>query len=128
MKKILVIGASGQIGVELTLALRALHGGDQVIASNSRDEHPLLVGTGPFTRLDVMNKAAVQSVVEECDVGEIYLLAALLSATGEKDPNRAWDLNIGSLRQVLDLAVEKKLKLFCPSSIALFVPTTPRDG
>jgi nucleoside-diphosphate-sugar epimerase len=127
MAKILVIGACGQIGVELTLALRKVHGNENVVASDIKDEHPLLVGTGPFAVLDAGSAEATRSLVKREGITEIYLLAALLSATGEKNPKLAWDLNMGSLRQILDLGVDEKLKIFWPSSIAVFGPTTPRD-
>ncbi len=126
MQTILVMGACGQIGVELTLALRKLHGSERVIATDIREEHPLLQGTGPYEILDVTDAAATRALVEKAGVTQIYLLAALLSATGEKNPKLAWDLNMNSLRQVLELCVEKRLKLFWPSSIAIFGPTTPK--
>jgi len=126
--KILVLGACGQIGVELTIALRKKYGGEYVIASDVRDEHALLVGSGPYIQLDVMNREAVQNVVKTNGVTHVYLLAALLSATGEKDPQRAWELNMESLRGVLEIAVENALHVFWPSSIAVFGPTTPRDS
>jgi nucleoside-diphosphate-sugar epimerase len=128
MQKVLVIGACGQIGVELTLALRKIHGNESVIATDIRDEHELLKGTGPYQTLDAMDAAATRTLIERESITEIYLLAALLSATGEKNPKLAWDLNMTSLRQVLDLGVEKKLKIFWPSSIAVFGPTTPRQN
>ena len=126
--KILVIGACGQIGGELTLALRKIYGNENVIAADIRDEHPMLSGTGPYTVLDAMDADATRALVEKEGVTDIYLLAALLSATGEKNPKLAWDLNMTSLRQILDLGVEKKLKIFWPSSIAVFGATTPRDN
>ncbi len=128
MSKILIMGACGQIGVELTLALRKIHGGENVLAIDIREEHPLLVGTGPYGKLDAMDAEATRALVKKEGITEIYLLAALLSATGEKDPKLAWDLNMGSLRQILELGVEEKLKIFWPSSIAIFGPTTPRDN
>jgi nucleoside-diphosphate-sugar epimerase len=127
-EKVLVIGACGQIGVELTLALRTLHGSENVIATDIREEHELLKGTGPYQTLDAMNGEATRELVKKEGITDIYLLAALLSATGEKNPKLAWDLNMTSLRQVLDLGVEEKLKIFWPSSIAVFGPTTPRQN
>jgi nucleoside-diphosphate-sugar epimerase len=127
-EKILVIGACGQIGTELTIALRKKYGGQNVIAADIKEESPLFLGTGPFTALDAMDSEGTKSLVEKENITTIYLLAALLSATGEKNPKLCWDLNMGSLRQVLDLAVEKKLKIFWPSSIAVFGPTTPREN
>lgn len=127
-EKILVIGACGQIGVELTTALRKAYGNDNVWASDIREENPLLTGTGPYTTLDATDAAATKVIVEKEGITTIYLLAALLSATGEKNPKLCWDLNMDSLRQVLDLAVEKKLKVFWPSSIAAYGPTTPSEN
>src|SRR3989338_2192157 len=128
MKKILIIGACGQIGVELTLALRKIHGGESVFASDLKEEHDFLKDTGPFVNLNATDAVATRSFVEKENITEIYLLAALLSATGEKDPKLAWELNMESLRQILDLGVDKKLKIFWPSSIAVFGPTTPRKN
>ena len=126
MEKILIIGACGQIGVELTLALRKIYGNENVWASDIRGEHPLLSGTGPYAVLNANDAEATRAIVEKAGITQVYLLAALLSATGEKDPKLCLDLNMGSLRQVLDLAVEKKFKIFWPSSIAVFGTTTPK--
>jgi nucleoside-diphosphate-sugar epimerase len=127
-EKILIIGACGQIGVELTLALRKLYGDNEVIASDIRDEHPLLKGTGPYTILNAMDGEAIHALVKKEGVTQIYLLAAVLSATGEKDPKKAWGINMVSLLQVLDIGVQEKLnKIYWPSSIAVFGPTTPRE-
>src|SRR5690349_11125441 len=126
-EKILVIGASGQIGVELTLALRKIYGASNVIASDLREQNELLHGTGPYVSLDVMNKEMLHVQVIRQGVTQIYLLAAILSATGEKNPNLAWHLNMQSLLNVLDIAKEEKLtKIYWPSSIAVFGPTSPR--
>jgi nucleoside-diphosphate-sugar epimerase len=122
-EKILVIGASGQIGVELTLALRKIYGAANVIASDLREQNPLLIGTGPYVSLDVMNKEMLHVQVIRQGVTQIYLLAAILSATGEKNPNLAWHLNMQGLLNVLDIAREEKLsKVYWPSSIAVFGP------
>ena len=127
-EKILVIGASGQIGVELTLALRKIYGNNNVIASDLREENPLLHGTGPYVSLDVMNKEMLHVQVIRQGITQIYLLAAILSATGEKNPHLAWNLNMQSLLNVLDIAKEEKLhKVYWPSSIAVFGPTSPKD-
>lgn len=127
-EKILVIGASGQIGVELTLALRKIYGNAQVIASDLREENELLKGTGPYVSLDVMNKEMLHVQVIRQGITQIYLLAAILSATGEKNPNLAWSLNMQSLLNVLDIAREEKLhKVYWPSSIAVFGPTSPKQ-
>jgi nucleoside-diphosphate-sugar epimerase len=125
--KILVIGASGQIGVELTMALRKKYGNNNVIASDLREENPLLKGTGPYVSLDVMNKEMLHVQVIRQNITQIYLLAAILSATGEKNPNLAWHLNMQGLLNVLDIAREEKLhKIYWPSSIAVFGPTSPK--
>lgn len=127
-EKILVIGASGQIGVELTLALRKMYGPGNVIASDLREENPLLHGTGPYVSLDVMNKEMLHVQVIRQGITQIYLLAAILSATGEKNPNLAWHLNMQGLLNVLDIAREEKLhKVYWPSSIAVFGPTSPKQ-
>jgi nucleoside-diphosphate-sugar epimerase len=126
-EKILVIGASGQIGVELTLALRKIYGNSNVVASDLREENDLLKGTGPYVSLDVMNKEMLHVQVIRQNITQIYLLAAILSATGEKNPNLAWNLNMQSLLNVLDIAKEEKLhKVYWPSSIAVFGPTSPK--
>ncbi len=126
-EKILVIGASGQIGVELTLALRKIYGNANVIASDLREQNALLEGTGPYVSLDVMNKEMLHVQVIRQNITQIYLLAAILSATGEKNPNLAWNLNMQGLLNVLDIAREEKLhKVYWPSSIAVFGPTSPR--
>jgi nucleoside-diphosphate-sugar epimerase len=126
-EKILVIGASGQIGVELTLALRKIYGASHVIASDLREQNELLQGTGPYVSLDVMNKEMLHVQVIRQNVTQIYLLAAILSATGEKNPGLAWHLNMQGLLNVLDIAREEKLsKVYWPSSIAVFGPTSPK--
>ncbi len=127
--KILVIGASGQIGVELTLALRKIYGDANVVASDLREQNPLLVGTGPYVSLDVMNKEMLHVQVIRQNFTQIYLLAAILSATGEKNPNLAWNLNMTGLLNVLDIAREEKIKkVYWPSSIAVFGPTSPKQN
>lgn len=127
--KILVIGASGQIGVELTLALRKIYGNQNVIASDLREQNPLLEGTGPYVSLDVMNKEMLHVQVIRQNITQIYLLAAILSATGEKNPNLAWNLNMQGLLNVLDIAREENLhKVYWPSSIAVFGPTSPKNN
>jgi nucleoside-diphosphate-sugar epimerase len=127
--KILVIGASGQIGVELTLALRKIYGNANVVASDLREENELLKGSGPYVSLDVMNKEMLHVQVIRQNITQIYLLAAILSATGEKNPGLAWHLNMQGLLNVLDIAREEKLsKVYWPSSIAVFGPTSPRQN
>lgn len=124
---ILVIGASGQLGVELTLALRKMYGNNKVMAADLREESELLKGTGPYVSLDVMNKEMLHVLVLRQNITEIYLLAAILSATGEKNPHLAWSLNMQGLLNVLDIAKEENIKkVFWPSSIAVFGPTSPK--
>jgi nucleoside-diphosphate-sugar epimerase len=128
-ERILVIGACGQIGVELTLALRKIYGDSNVIASDLREENDLLKGTGPYVSLDVMNKEMLHVQVIRQNITQIYLLAAMLSATGEKNPNLAWHLNMQSLLNVLEIAREENLhKVYWPSSIAVFGPTSPKQN
>lgn len=127
--RILILGACGQIGTELTLALRALPGSDQVIASDIREGSELLRSSGPFELLDATNYGALEDVVMHYEIDEVYLMAAMLSATAEKFPMRAWNLNMNSLFNVLNLAKEGKIaKVFWPSSIAVFGPNTPREN
>lgn len=126
-ERILVIGACGQIGVELTLALRKKFGNDTVVASDLREENPLLKGTGPYVALDVMNKEMLHVMVIRQNITRIYLLAAILSATGEKNPNLSWSLNMQSLLNVLEIARDENVhKIFWPSSIAVFGPSSPK--
>ncbi len=128
-EKILVIGASGQIGVELTLALRKIYGNANVVASDLREQNPLLEGTGPYVSLDVMNKEMLHVQVIRQNITQIYLLAAILSATGEKNPNLAWNLNMTGLLNVLDIAREEMIaKVYWPSSIAVFGTTSPKQN
>lgn len=128
-EKILVIGASGQIGVELTLALRKIYGNANVVASDLREENDLLKGTGPYVSLDIMNKEMLHVQVIRQNITQVYLLAAILSATGEKNPNLAWNLNMQGLLNVLDIAKEENLhKIYWPSSIAVFGPTSPKKN
>ncbi|HUH47519.1 MAG TPA: NAD-dependent epimerase/dehydratase family protein, partial [Arenibacter sp.] len=128
-KSILIIGACGQIGTELTLALRQRYGSDRVVASDIREGSENLMASGPFEILDATSYEAVENIVMHYEIEEIYLMAAMLSATAEKFPMRAWDLNMNSLFHVLNLAKENKInKVFWPSSIAVFGPSTPKEG
>lgn len=123
--KILVIGSSGQVGTELVEELRELYGNENVIASDIRE--PQIAQNGPFEILDILNQVQLLEIVEKYNVKEVYLLAALLSATAEKNPEFGWDLNMNSLFNVLNLAKDKIIdKIFWPSSIAVFGPTTPQ--
>jgi nucleoside-diphosphate-sugar epimerase len=128
-EKILVIGACGQIGVELTMALRKIHGNENVLASDLREEHELLKGTGPYVTCDVMNKESLHVLIIRHNITQVYLLAAILSATGEKNPSMAWHINMQSLLNVLEIAREEKLtKIYWPSSIAVFGPNSPKHN
>ncbi len=128
-KSILIIGACGQIGTELTLALREKYGNDCVVASDIREGGESLMASGPFELLDATNYSAIEDVVMYYEIDEVYLMAAMLSATAEKFPMRAWNLNMNSLFNVLNLAKEKKISsIFWPSSIAVFGPNTPREN
>jgi nucleoside-diphosphate-sugar epimerase len=125
----LIIGASGQIGIELTMALRKKLGPNRVIASDLRATTDSELLSGPFEVLDVLDKEALEKVIAKHNIGEVYLLAALLSATAEKNPDFAWRLNMEGLFNVLELAKAKKItKVFWPSSIAVFGPSTPRHS
>lgn len=127
-KRILIIGACGQIGTELTIYLRQRFGSHKVIASDIREGDEELMNSGPFEILDATNYEAIQEVVIRYEITEVYLMAAMLSATAEKFPMRGWNLNMDSLFHVLNLAKDKKVeKVFWPSSIAVFGPTTPKN-
>jgi nucleoside-diphosphate-sugar epimerase len=126
-EKILVIGSSGQIGTELVQELRKLYGTENVVASDLKAGDGS--AEGPFEALDVMNREALGKVVHTHKITQVYLLAALLSATAEKNPMFAWKLNMDGLFNVLDLAREKHIqKVYWPSSIAVFGPNTPKDN
>ena len=128
-KNILIIGACGQIGTELTYTLRAKFGDEVVIASDIREGNETLMDSGPFELLDATDYNALEEIIAYWEINEVYLMAAMLSATAEKFPMRAWNLNMNSLFNVLNLAKEKKIsKIFWPSSIAVFGPNTPREN
>ena len=127
--KILIIGACGQIGTELTQKLRKLYGTENVIASDIRKLNNDVVNSGPFEVINALDFNQIEHLVEIHHITDIYLMAALLSATAEKNPAFAWDLNMNSLFHVLNLAKAKKIKkIFWPSSIAVFGPTTPKEN
>ena len=127
--KILIIGACGQIGTELTQKLREIYGVENVIASDIRKLNIDVVNSGLFEVLNALDFNQIQHLVEVHQIDEVYLMAALLSATAEKNPAFAWDLNMNSLFHVLNLAKAGKIKkIFWPSSIAVFGPTTPREN
>lgn len=126
MEKILVTGPFGQIGSELVPVLQARHGKSNVICIGHRTVPAWY--DGPLERGDVAEKRFIEEVVAKHGITTVYHLASILSATGEKDPQLTWKVNVEGLKHILDLAAERKLKLFWPSSIAVFGPTTPRDG
>jgi nucleoside-diphosphate-sugar epimerase len=125
---VLVLGAAGQIGTDLVMRLRKDIGSDRVIASDVKQIGGELRESGPFVVADVLDFNTIARIIDQHQVKEVYLLAALLSATAEQKPKLAWKLNMEGLFNVLDIAKEKKgMKVFWPSSIAVFGPTTPRD-
>ena len=124
---ILVIGSSGQIGTELVMKLREMYGNNHVVASDIRPSSEEVIQSGPFEELDIMNEAHLHEIVKKHNVTQVYLLAALLSATAEKNIELGWSLNMRSLSNVLDLGREKVIKkIYWPSSIAVFGPNTPQ--
>jgi nucleoside-diphosphate-sugar epimerase len=127
MAKIVILGACGQIGTELVLELRRIHGDHEVIAADIKEHCPEILSNGPYEKIDILDRSAVRDLICGNGTEEVYLLAALLSATAEKNPDLAWRLNMEGLFTVLDLAKEGHVKkIFWPSSIAVFGPTTPR--
>ncbi|MDR9443120.1 MAG: NAD-dependent epimerase/dehydratase family protein [Schleiferiaceae bacterium] len=128
MRKILVLGAGGQIGTDLVATLRQQHGPENVIASDLKSPETV-TGQGPYEKLDATDAAALREVVQRYEVGTIYHLVAMLSATAEKVPEKGWQLNMNTLFHVLNLAREGWIeKVFWPSSIAAFGPTTPKQN
>ncbi|MHA1567123.1 MAG: NAD-dependent epimerase/dehydratase family protein [Alphaproteobacteria bacterium] len=129
MAKILVIGALGQIGSELVVALRSRFGVETVIAADVRILPPgAAAKDGPFQHLDCTSFRQIETVIRRNDIGTIYHLAAVLSAVAEEKPQASWDLNMGGLYRVLEAARECGCSMFFPSSIGAFGPTTPRDN
>ena len=127
MKRTLVIGAGGQIGTELVLALREKFGAENVVAADVKADCPEQLVNGPYIKMDILDRVFVESYIKENQFDDVYLLAALLSATAEKNPDFAWRLNMEGLFTILDLAKDGFIKkIFWPSSIAVFGPTTPR--
>lgn len=128
-QRILIVGASGQIGTELTARLREQFGSHKVIATDIREGDNDLLEGGPFEILDAMDYKALEDIIIRHEITDVYLLAAMLSATAEKFPMRAWNLNMNSLFNVLNLAKDNKIKkVFWPSSIAVFGSTTPKSN
>jgi len=128
MKKILITGATGQIGSELTIELRKKHGSDNVIAAgHKRTPSEKLFQSGPFEYVDTTDKDNIEKIVTKYDIDTIYHLAAVLSATGEQNPQLAWNVNMNSLYNILEVARKHEIaRVFWPSSIAVFGPSTPR--
>jgi nucleoside-diphosphate-sugar epimerase len=128
MKKILITGALGQIGSELTLTLRDIYGTDNVLATDIRKNDSEAANNGPFELLDVMDGSKMVELAKKYEVDTIIHMAALLSATAEAKPVFAWNLNMGGLMNALETARELDCKFFTPSSIGAFGPTTPKDN
>ncbi|TDG35072.1 NAD-dependent epimerase/dehydratase family protein [Pedobacter changchengzhani] len=128
-EKIIVLGSNGQIGTELVNALRKINGDDNVIACDIRRPDYDIKNSAPFEFVNVLEKDVIKAVFDKYQPTQVYLLAALLSATGEQNPKLAWDLNMNGLLNVLDLALEfKTKKVYWPSSIAVFGPSSPKDN
>jgi nucleoside-diphosphate-sugar epimerase len=126
--KILVTGACGQIGTELVPELRRRYGRENVLAADIREPREPLASSGPFVLADVTDRAGLARLIERHKIGTVYHLAAILSAKGEQDPQRAWIVNVEGLRNILELARAYGLRLFWPSSIAVFGPATPKEN
>lgn len=129
MGKILITGASGQIGSDLTLELRKRYGNERIIATDIQEPSVDIKESGPFEILDVIDREKMYNIIKKYNISQIYHLAALLSGTAEEMPQKAWHINMQSLMNVLELAREEKLeRIFFPSSIAVFGPSTPRQN
>ena len=129
MAKILVIGAAGQIGSELTMTLRRRYGNDNVVAGvHSKRPREELLRSGPHVSCDCLDVRQLRAIVQVCRIERIYHLAAILSAAGEANPHLAWDVNMNGLYNVLEVARQRGCSVFAPSSIAAFGPSTPADN
>ncbi len=129
MSKIIVLGACGQIGTELVCALRKKYGENEVVAADIKDECPPIISNGTYVKMDIIHRDIIREYIISNKIQEVYLLAALLSATAERKPDFAWKLNMEGLFTILDLAKEGYVKkIFWPSSIAVFGPTTPMNN
>lgn len=127
--KILIIGACGQIGTELTLKLREIYGNHNVVASDIKNSDDVKMQLGPFEVFDATNLDALENIILHYEIDEVYLMAAMLSGIAEKFPMKAWNLNMNTLFHVLNLAKDGKLKkIYWPSSIAVFGPSTPKEN
>lgn len=128
MRKILITGSLGQLGTELVPYLRGIYGNDNVISSSRRVHEKMdLVKESPFELMDVTDEGRIGEIVDQYKIDTIIHLAAILSATGEQYPKLLWNVNMNGLYNVLEIAREKNLSVFTPSSIAAFGPTTPRE-
>lgn len=130
MKKIMVTGAVGQIGSELTMALRKKYGSNNVLATGHKTQpKPELRDSGPFEFINVTKRETIEDVIKKYKVDTIYHMSAILSAVGEKNPQLAWDVNMNGTYNILEIAREREMtRIFVPSSIAAFGPETPRDS
>jgi nucleoside-diphosphate-sugar epimerase len=128
LKKILILGAGGQIGSELTPALRKIYGVDNVVATDLNEDVNEVLKEGPFYKLDALDRQSYYDIVKKHDIDSIYNMVALLSAVGERDPKLAWKINMGALLNSLEIAHERNCALFTPSSIGAFGPDTPADN
>lgn len=129
MEKILVVGSSGQIGTELVLELRKIYGYDNVVASDIKNSSSEVMSSGPFETLNILDEKLLREIIKKHQITQVYLLAALLSATAEQNIELGWQLNMRSHSHILDLGREKLVKkIFWPSSIAVFGPTTPKEN
>ena len=127
-KNILVVGAAGQIGTELVMELRKECGNDNVVAGDIRPASDEIMASGPFAPMDITDLMRLEEIIERHEIDTVYQMAALLSGTAEQKPQYAWHLNMTGLLNVLELAREGKIqKVYWPSSIAVFGPTTPKE-
>ncbi|MBK5720549.1 NAD-dependent epimerase/dehydratase family protein [Dysgonomonas sp. Marseille-P4677] len=128
MKNILIVGSTGQIGSELSIKLRSIYGDNNVICGYYKPPYPKgFFDWGPTVEIDATNIQQIADVVKKYKIDTIYNLAAILSATAEKNPKLGWDVGVGSLMNCLDVAREFKCAVFTPSSIGAFGPSTPKD-
>ena len=128
-KKILVVGAAGQIGTELVMELRKEFGNENVVAGDIRPASDEIMASGPFAPMDITDAMRLEEIIERYEIDTVFQMAALLSGTAEQKPKYGWHLNMTGLLNVLELAREGKIKhIYWPSSIAIFGPTTPKEN